>query len=210
MTSRAKGSPKIAIVDFLTVLVVFFLIIALLESPVKPTVQTYGVIAVTSQWGSKDDVDLYVRNPQGEIVYFAAPQNGLMYLEHDTIPLTTDVSAGHRTIVQGEHERVIITGVIPGEYTINVMMYHRVSNKPCVILVQVWTLQGQDRVLLTKYVILRHQREERTVFRMTLNANGHITRVTQVQADLTGAAIAGAGPQISTGPNNGVTRRNTG
>jgi len=71
-----RGISQIFVVDFLSALVLLlFALVKLADFDSQhrpPTLDTYGVYAVTVAWApaSNDDVDTYVQDPQGEITDF--------------------------------------------------------------------------------------------------------------------------------------------
>lgn len=183
--------PLVAAIDLQATLLLIFAVLALLAVIQKPTVPSNVQFAVTTSWpaGSNDDVDLYVRDPQGNIVYFADPSVGLMNLEHDD--LGTAVSGtqylpnGQKVRVLYNGERVDLRGFVPGEYTVNVHMYRKTDPGPTRVTVELWSA---DRVLVHRAVVLRTTGQEETAFRFTLTPRGTVTGVNQVQARLVGGA----------------------
>ncbi len=186
--------PMVAPFDLLTCLLLIFVILALTEKPAKPTIVTEGQLAVTDSWraGSNNDVDLYVRDPNGRVIYFANQSAGLVHLEQDD--LGTDVSGtvllpdGRQVVTKYNGERAIIRGVVPGEYTVNVHMYQRSDKFPreTPVQVQLWFLRGQDTPLLSQRIVLGGTGSEETAFRFTLDTQGHMTSHNRLQVSLVG------------------------
>jgi hypothetical protein len=189
-----RGSPKVGMFDFLTVLVVFFLIIALTETPkaTPPAIQTLGQYAVTASWrpGSNDDVDLYVRDPNGNIAYFDAQDVGQMHLEHDDLGTgttgTITLSNGHTVVSKPNGERTVINGIVPGEYIVNVQMYAKTDRTVTPVVVQLWELRGTDHLILSKTVTLARRGEQLTAFRFTLRSNGNACCFNDLPRNLVG------------------------
>src|SRR6266498_1835167 len=81
------GAPMLAPFELLLCVLFIFMVIAITAeiTKAKPTIDTLGYYAVTTMWpdGSNDDVDLYVRDPVGDIVWFNSQDEGLMHLEAD-------------------------------------------------------------------------------------------------------------------------------
>jgi len=149
------------------------------------------VFAVTINWksGSNDDVDLYVRDPNMNIAYFANPSVGLMHLEHDDLGTATsgvESYNGGQKKVLFNGERTVLTGFIPGEYVVNVHFYTQSDPGPIKVLVRLWSLRGEDNVLIQRTVTLYRQGDETTVFRFTLNRAGNVIRITHTQISLVG------------------------
>jgi hypothetical protein len=79
---RWRPLPAFAAIDFLSCLLVVFVAVALTSRP--PQVKTYGAYAVVVTWPKgHNDVDLFVRDPEGAVSYFAKAQADQMQLEHD-------------------------------------------------------------------------------------------------------------------------------
>ena len=193
-----RGGPGMAALDFQQGLIILFfvlfvLVVALIsvKTKAKPTIGTMGAYAITTQWkkGSNDDVDLYVQDPRGHVVYFGSPSVDLMHLEHDdlgTKASSYDANGNPQYLSNGE--RVVLRGTEKGEYTVNVHLYDKADPGPIRIKITLWRLAGNDRVEKVSTVVLVHQADERTVFRFTLNSNGQIVGYNTIQKDLVSAA----------------------
>lgn len=181
---KGKGYPNVSALDLLSCLVMVFAILALVSTPEqrKPAVETLGYIAVVTRWedGSFNDVDTYLRNPDGDIAYFASPDLGWMHLEQDD--LGTDVSGA---VQNGE--RIIIRKVIPGEYIANVHMY---GGDKETVTVELWRLRGNDERVLVKTIKLRWVGDEATAFRFTLDAQGNIKSTSDLEYSMVDDAAA--------------------
>lgn len=153
-----------------------------------PAVTTYGQYAVTVTWPAvrDDDVDTYLRDPQGEIVWYGSLQVGALQLEHD------DLAVGDSGYGKGQpnYERVVIRQSTAGEYVVNVHLYARRDSGPVPLLVQLWDLRGHDRVLLSRTLNLNDQGDEQTVFRFSLNRGGDLAGTNRLPVSLLTQAAA--------------------
>src|SRR5262249_36370334 len=105
---RWRPLPAFAAIDFLSCLLVVFVAVALTSAPRQ--LKTYGSYAVVVTWPAGDnDVDLYVRDPQGGICFFAKPQVDQMQLEHDDLG-ALGTNYGRRTTNQ---ERTVLRETTP-------------------------------------------------------------------------------------------------
>jgi hypothetical protein len=163
------------------------------EHEEPPGLRTEGKYAVVMRWpdGSQDDVDLYVRDPDGNIVYFGSRELGKMHLEHDDQGTGDKNAPGGGTSSQppGRHEeRVIIRDVVPGEYVVNVHMYHKRDPLPTPVTVRLVSLRGVDEDDARKERTLAANGAEATAFRFTVNPDGSVGGVNELERRLTGDA----------------------
>lgn len=162
-----------------------------------PHIQTFGQFAVTTTWpaGSNNDVDLYVRDPNGNICYFGALTIGLMTLEGDDLGTATSgtetLPDGRKVVTDYNGERTVLHGIVPGEYTVNVQMYQQNDPGMTPVTVQLWSLRGNDEMLHEQKVVLNKTGDEITAFRFTLDAAGHVSNINRLPAHLVQNALIG-------------------
>ena len=168
------------------ILVIYTLIAPVHKKHHRPTISTLGLYAITATWpkGSNDDVDLYVRDPKGNIVFFSASSQGQMQLEHDDRGCSSGSGYGTHNCVN--YERVVLRGFDPGEYTVNVEMFAKNDSGVTPVTVRLYRLAGHDTVLKTVTVKLQRLGSERTAFRFEMNAQGVVTGYNDLQRPLTG------------------------
>lgn len=171
------------------------------ESEDEPVIKTEGQFAVILEWpdDSEDDVDLYVRNPRGTVSYFQSRDVGLMHLEHDDLGSRNDVvsEGGVDIRVATNQERVIIRGIIPGEYTVNVHMYSKRDPRPTRAIVALFRIRGRDHEIVKKERVLDHDGHEHTAFRFTLDRSGLISKINEMPRTIAGDLMKrelGGGP----------------
>jgi hypothetical protein len=80
----------VVVVDFLVAVVQMQQAIIERASFQRSSVTTFGQYAVTMTAKTPDDLDLYVRDPHGDIAWYGSLQAGPLSLEHDQIPGVTD------------------------------------------------------------------------------------------------------------------------
>lgn len=151
----------VAAFDLLSVLLSTFLALVLLMvvPEQESQIETFGAYAITMSWttGSRSDVDLYVKEPGGGIVYFGSRDAGLLHLEHD------DRGVPDRR----NYERIVLRGEQEGEFLVNVQMYRKREPRAAHIRVELWRLLGRDAMVHSQRLVLRDEYEERTAFRFT-------------------------------------------
>jgi len=163
----------------------------------EAALKTDGVYAVVMEWpnASPDDVDLYVRDPTGRIVYFSARDIGLMHLEHDDQGTTSDRinTPGGEVKIERNEERVILRGTIAGEYIVNVHMYNKRSPDPTPVTVSLYKLKGEDTEAVRKERQLKTSGQEATAFRFTVREDGTVSDINELERPLTGGAAGRQG-----------------
>jgi hypothetical protein len=177
MRGLRYGVALVVVVDFLVAVVQMQQAMVARASFRPPSVTTYGQYAVTMTAKTHDDIDLYVRDPSGDIGWYGALQTGALSLEHDTIPGLTDPAK------DGEHELMVVRESSPGEYVANVQVYK--GSAPAVVTVELWDLRGlRKHVVYSRSFTVRHEGAQATAFRWTLDARGDVTGHSLLPADL--------------------------
>lgn len=201
MTDRWLPRPRNQTSDFdvlmnaLGAFIVLFalaIVIAKDQAKKKPEQPGYseGLYRISIVWdnASDDDVDLYVRDPAGNIAYFQNKANGLMHLERDDRGLYNDMTTlptGEQATVKDNQEHVIIRGTITGEYVVNVHMYRKASANETPVAVTL--RRSRDNAVLTEqHVVLTRIGDEKTAFRFTINESGEVSGTNTLEIRLIG------------------------
>jgi hypothetical protein len=186
---RWRPLPAFAAIDFLSCLVVVFVAVALTSRP--PQVKTYGSYAVVITWPKgHDDVDLFVRNPEGTISYFGRPQVDEMQLEHDDLGTAT---TGYAHANENQ-ERTVLRIATPGQWIANVLLYSRsAGSTPIPVAVTLWDIRSEDRIVHRVTRHLTHSQDERTAFRFTIGRGGTVTGISQLPLSLMSSTTAYSG-----------------
>lgn len=132
-------------------------------------------VLVTVSWpdGLEDDVDVYVEDPQGNVVWYNAPEGGLMNLDRDDRGQFKDVILlnGEELVNPLNQETVSVRGLMDGEYVINVVHFIAVSTAPVPVTVRVEKLNPTVSVVFYGEVALSGTGDERTAVRFTLTGD---------------------------------------
>lgn len=180
-------------IDFLCCLLL--VVYTMIGTPQKASsIDTFGQYAVEVGWPATedDDVDTYVQDAAGNIAWYADSDVGLMHLEHDDLGRTSDVLQNGQdvAVVKDNEERVVLRGVLPGEVTVNVRAYMKVTSGPVPVTVVLYRLRGNDRALLRRTVRLTFQGQETTAFRFTLDRAGRLVDHNELAKSLANGAEA--------------------
>lgn len=164
----------------------------------KNALETDGLYAIVATWPNEfnDDVDLYVQDPSGKLVFFARTMAELMHLEYDDRGELGDramTSSGEAKFGMNR-ERAIVRQGMAGEYIVNVHMYAKHHPLPTKVTIALYRLKGEDTELISKERTLVLSRDEATAFRFTLTADGELTDSNELPISLI-AVVSGGAPQ---------------
>lgn len=175
---RRRSDPGLGFTDLLfnalLGFVVMFILALLLINPVARSgaVDPKAEILITLSWpdGLADDVDLYVEDPAGELVWFRHREAGLMHLDRDDLGELNDTIEidGRRVRNPLNQEIVSIRGVQTGEYVVNAHLYRASGKDPVTTTVKVEKLNPTVTVVFYGSAELAAQGDERTLVRFTV------------------------------------------
>ena len=191
---RQRANTFVGIADFLLALnnVIFILFIFAIMAmatkiPSEAGVQIKAEYIITAEWDLAHDcdVDLWVRDPLGNVVYFLQKESGSMHLDHDSRGSPSDVERlPDGTVIKPKaySETVTLRGLIPGEYTVNLYLYgvktatgeSYAAGEHYEVPVHVRIVKVNPSVV-TKFdqePTLEQVRQELTVTRFTLGSDG--------------------------------------
>jgi hypothetical protein len=192
---RRGEFPGIATVDLLLNLVMAFTVLLSLsimamstnqEPPKTDHVQQDALYLIKVRWAgeSNDDVDTYVMNPLGQILFFKQKEIGLMNLNRDDTGReanTITLADGRVVTSEFNEETASIRGIIEGEYTVNVHLYRASDKTPVDVVVTLYKVaNGGDIQLHDQKVTLDFQGDEKTAFRFTLMKNGDVVGINRL------------------------------
>ena len=154
----------------------FFIAFAMIN-PVadQGKIETDVEILITITWpdGHEDDIDVYVEDPVGNVVWYHQREGGLMHLDRDDRGQFKDV-----LLINGEEvenplnqETVSVRGLMDGEYVVNVVHFIATSVDPVPVNVKVEKMNPKVRVVFYGEVDLNQTGLERTVVRFTLKGD---------------------------------------
>jgi hypothetical protein len=144
---------------------------------------------ITATWPKEfsDDIDLYVQDPVGNIVYFKRQEAGLMHLDRDDLGSSRDRIQTEFGVIEDDQNREMVTirGITSGQYIVNIHAYHKVGEIPVPVKVSVDKINPFGTIV-SKTIMLESRGQEETVCRFILNSNGDVVSVNQVPKAFTG------------------------
>ena len=155
------------------------------EAKIDPNAEY--IITITWPDEHPDDIDTYVEDPQGNIVWYHIREAGLMHLDRDDRGNYKDTIVVNGEIINNplNQETVTLRGIVSGEYVVNV--YHYLSNTVDEIPVKVKIEKVNPKIQVIFYdtLLLGGKGTELTAARFVLDKEGFVTSVYQKQKKLT-------------------------
>jgi hypothetical protein len=152
-------------------------------SLINPTAKT-GVVdlkaelLITMTWPDNDpnDMDLYVEDSAGNIVWYHSKEAGLMHLDRDDRGNYRDTITVNGKQIQNplNQETVAIRGIVPGEYVVNVNEFVAATPDKVPVSVKVEKLNPVATVIYYGTIEFDHKGQEETFVRFTLDADGQV------------------------------------
>ena len=155
-------------------------------SLINPTAKT-GIVdlkaelLITVTWPDNDpnDMDLYVEDSAGNIVWYHSKEAGLMHLDRDDRGNYRDTITVNGKQIQNplNQETVTIRGIVPGEYVVNVNEFVASTPDKVPVCVKVEKLNPVATVIYYGTIEFDHKGQEETFVRFTLDADGQVSDV---------------------------------
>ena len=150
----------------------------------KSEIERKAEFLIILEWDERSaaDIDLWVMEPQENIVWFQQKTGGFLHLDKDDLGHSNDkiIIDGEEKIIYLNREVVTIRGILPGEYITNVHAYRKTKEAPVNGYVKLLKLNPYIEYA-TKYFILKNWGDEITVFRFNVDEDGYISDINQDQ-----------------------------
>ena len=137
------------------------------------------ILTITWEDNSPDDVDVWVEDPEGQIVWFRTPEAGLLHLDRDDRGLINDTItvAGEELQNPLNQEVVTVRGVVKGEYIVNLHYYASETGKPVDVNVRLVKVNPKLEVVYYGTVNLEKKGDEKTALRFKIGRDGQISNI---------------------------------
>jgi hypothetical protein len=162
-------------------LLAFVMLFAIAMIAMNPKAKT-GVIdakaefIITVTWPdlNPNDIDTWVQDPGGNLVWFRSREAGMMHLDRDDRGLSNDtiVINGQKVVNPLNQEVVTIRGFVPGEYTVNVQYYESKNGEAVPVNVSVVKVNPRAEVVFYGTAVLARKGDEATLARFTVDRDG--------------------------------------
>ena len=144
---------------------------------------------ITLDWKDSlpDDIDLWVQDPNGEVVSYLKKDAGWLHLDRDDQGEINDkVTINNQEIIYPINREVVtLRGIIPGEYIVNVYMYSNPSSRPVDINLTIEKVNPSLKLVYFNNSTLIKKDTEMTLARFNLDSQGRYTSLNSQQVILT-------------------------
>ena len=213
MANQSKYVSNVAFTDLLFNIVVglafLFLLAFILMNPVakEKDVEEKSDFIIVMTWDddSGDDIDLWVRDPLGNILSFRNRGVGMMHLDRDDLGLSNDKVKGPDGKIQYVYrnkEVVSLRGYHAGTYLVNVHVYNKKPWKDgkqhrSNIHVELIKLNPYQEVAQAQFLAVGRG-QEFTAFHFTLDIDGKVIEMSDERTPLIGAkSVYGVGTETN-------------
>jgi hypothetical protein len=124
-----------------------------------------------------NDIDTWVEDPAGNVIWYRQRDTGLMHLDRDDRGLANDtIMVNGRAVINPLNQEVVtLRGIAPGEYTVNVHYFESKDGKPVDVSISVVKVNPRAEVVYYGSLNLPAKGDERTAIRFTLDKAGGVT-----------------------------------
>jgi hypothetical protein len=156
-----------------------FIAFALINPTAKSgAIEMKAELLITMNWPDNDpnDMDIYVQDPAGNIVWYHVREAGLMHLDHDDRGSGRErITVNGRTIQNPLNQEIVtIRGIVPGEYVVNAQEFVANTTEKVPVSVKIEKLNPTASVIFYGTHDFDHKGQEETFVRFTLDAEGKV------------------------------------
>jgi len=167
----------------------FFLALLVMNPEAKQgKIDTKAEFIISMAWPDShpDDIDLYVEDPIGNIVWYHDRERGFMVLDRDDRGGANNslTVAGRSILSPIREETVSIRGIVAGEYTVNIQYYLASQHDPVPVTVKVEKINPIVEVIHYDKIVLNHAGQEETAVRFRVAQDGAVTNTSHVKKSL--------------------------
>ena len=167
------------------IILLFVLVLVNPENTNNKDIELKAEFMITMEWESDDpnDIDLFVQLPNRKVVFYGGREASGASLDRDDQGTRNDIIVmedGSKLIIKENWEHVIIRKIVPGEYTVNILMYTQSLNYPVSrVMVKVERL-NPHRLVYKNTLTLDNIRQEKTVVRFRMDDSGKVTNINKI------------------------------
>jgi hypothetical protein len=159
----------------------FIALLAIAPQANEGKVDSKAEFIITMDWPDNhpDDLDLFVQDAAGNIVWYRHREAGFMVLERDDRGGANDfiLVNGKKIASPIREEIVTVRGIVPGEYTVNISHFQAITGQPVPATVKVQKLNPTTQVIFDNVITVDHTGDEKTAVRFVLDQAGNVVDV---------------------------------
>jgi hypothetical protein len=159
----------------------FIALLAIAPQANEGKIDTKAEFIITMDWPDNhpDDLDLFVQDAAGNIVWYRHREAGFMVLERDDRGGANDfiVVNGKKIASPIREEIVTVRGIVPGEYTVNISHFQATTGQSVPVTIKVQKLNPTTQVIFDNVVTVDHTGDEKTAVRFVLDQAGNVIDV---------------------------------
>lgn len=169
--------------------VMLFIAFALIRPDAKAgNVDLHAEFLITVSWpdNNPDDIDTYLEDPMGNIVWYHVLQKGFMSLDRDDrgTYLNTLTINGQKVADPIREEMVTIRKNVPGEYVVNIYKFTDPTGDVVPVRVKVEKLNPKASIVFDGSFNLAAKGDEHTAIRFVTDDKGEVVSMNQRQTSL--------------------------
>ncbi len=144
------------------------------------------IITINWEDNNPNDIDIWVEDPKGNLVWFRDREAGLVHLDRDDRGTANDTIIVDGIEIQNplNQEVVTIRGVVSGEYVVNLHYYATVNRQPVNVNVKVMKVNPALEIVYYGEVKLDNRGAEKTAVRFSINKAGDIASINHIQKSI--------------------------
>lgn len=213
-----KYGSNLAFLDFLfncflSTMFLFLMALLLVQPPTKKLdgIQMKAEYIITLSWpnGSMDDVDLWLKVPDGRYVFFRNRDINIAMLDRDDLGGISNIyvnSKGEKKLIDYHQEIITIRAIVPGTYVVNTHVYRvnksfagvdSATNLPYPITITLTKVNPRVVEVASRTITMTRWNEEQTAFSFEVLEDGEIGTIDQnTQYEYINRVVAETAPRI--------------
>lgn len=166
------------VLAFVFLFIVSFWLVEVDKKKANITTKAEFVITVTWDLDNPDDVDSWMRDPMGNLIWFREKEHGLVHLDRDDLGAQNDTyTLPDGTTIRYPYNQEITTirGFVPGNWVFNVHMYNKKQFEgPAHVEVKMEKINPKVKTVFIRHITLIAKGDEVTVARFEMASDGEI------------------------------------
>ncbi len=137
------------------------------------------ILTVTWKDNSPDDIDTWVEDPDGKVIWFRNPEADLLHLDRDDRGKLNDTITVNGEEIENPLNQEVVTlrGVVKGEYVVNLHYYASQTEKAVEVNVRLVKVNPALEVVYYGKVNLEKAGDEKTALRFRIGKDGKVSDI---------------------------------